>query len=64
MGDAEAQFDLGLIHDKGLRVLQNHETAMKWYLEAEKEGDFETIARAHIWRIHEKKVILSWQTKC
>ena len=54
-GDAEAQFDLGLIHDKGLRVLQNHETAMKWYLEAEKEGDFETIARAHIWRINEEK---------
>ena len=38
-GNAEAQFELGCIYDKGLGVTRNYEEAIKWYREAAKRGN-------------------------
>ena len=38
-GDASAQFNLGLMYDKGQGVPQNHAEAVKWYRLAADQGD-------------------------
>ena len=30
-GNANAQYNLGIMYDKGRSVIQNYKTAMKWY---------------------------------
>ena len=37
-GDADAQFNLGLMYDKGKGVSQNYKTAVKWYRLAAEQG--------------------------
>ena len=37
-GDADAQFNLGLMYDQGLAVAQNHTQAAHWYTLAAKQG--------------------------
>ena len=38
-GYAYAQFNLGIIYDKGQGVVQNYQTAAKWYTLAAEQGD-------------------------
>ena len=38
-GNAAAQFNLGVMYDKGIGVPQNHKTAVKWYTLAAKQGN-------------------------
>ena len=38
-GDAEAQYNLGLMYDKGQGVVQDHKEAVKWYRLAAAQGD-------------------------
>lgn len=38
-GDAEAQYDLGLLYENGEGVPQNHAEAAKWYQKAAEQGD-------------------------
>jgi len=38
-GNARAQFNLGLMYDKGHGVPQNYETAVKWFTLAAEQGD-------------------------
>src|SRR5215472_14710181 len=38
-GDARAQFDLGLMHDKGQGVPQDYATAVSWYRKAAEQGN-------------------------
>ena len=38
-GDAEAQFNLGLMYRKGLGVPRHYAEAMKWYRKAAEQGD-------------------------
>ena len=38
-GDANAQFNLGLMYDNGTGVLQDYKTAVKWYRLAAKQGN-------------------------
>ena len=52
-GDTDAQFNLGLIYEKGLIVPKNHESAIKWHLRSEKGRHVET--RAHIWKMYVEK---------
>jgi TPR repeat protein len=37
-GDADAQFNLGLMHDDGQGVPQDYSTAVKWYSLAAEQG--------------------------
>ena len=37
-GNAAAQYNLGLMYDKGLGVVQNYKTAVKWYTLAVEQG--------------------------
>ena len=37
-GDADAQFNLGWMHDKGEGVPQNHALAASWYRKAADQG--------------------------
>ena len=37
-GDADAQFNLGLMYDKGQGVPQDYKTAVKWYRLAAEQG--------------------------
>ncbi len=39
LGDADAQYNLGLMYENGKGVLQNDKTAVKWYRLAAKQGD-------------------------
>ena len=38
-GDALAQYNLGLMYDKGQGVPQDYKTAVKWYTLAAEQGD-------------------------
>jgi hypothetical protein len=38
-GDAEAQFDLGVLYESGQGVLRNDAEAIKWYRKAAEQGD-------------------------
>ena len=38
-GNANAQYNLGIMYDKGRSVIQNYKTAMKWYRRAGKQGN-------------------------
>ena len=38
-GDAEAQYNLGLMYDKGQGVVQDHKEAVKWYRLAAAQGN-------------------------
>jgi len=38
-GDADAQYNLGLMYDKGHGVAQDYKEAMKWYRKAAEQGD-------------------------
>ena len=38
-GNADAQFNLGLMYEKGWGVPQDYKTAMKWYRLAAEQGD-------------------------
>ena len=38
-GDADAQYNLGLMYDNGQGVPQNYKTAVKWYSLAAEQGD-------------------------
>ncbi len=38
-GDAEAQFELGLMYDEGYGVSRDNQEAAKWYSKAAEQGD-------------------------
>ena len=38
-GDAKAQFNLGVMYDKGQGVMRNYAEAAKWYRKAAEQGD-------------------------
>ena len=38
-GKPKAQYNLGVMHDKGLGVPQHYKTAVKWYRLAARQGD-------------------------
>ena len=38
-GDAEAQYNLGVMYDDGTGVLQDYKEAVKWYLLSAEQGD-------------------------
>ena len=40
-GDAEAQYNLGVMYDQGYGVPQDYAEAMKWYRKAAEQGDAE-----------------------
>ena len=40
-GNAQAQFNLGLMYDQGRGVRQNHAQAVQWYRKAAEQGDAE-----------------------
>ena len=42
-GDAYAQYNLGVMYDKGIGVPQHHKTAVKWYTLAAKQGNEDAI---------------------
>jgi len=52
-GDTDSQFNLGLMYEKGLRFQKDHQSAIKWYLQSEKDWYFET--RAHLWKMYKEK---------
>ena len=37
-GDADAQYNLGIMYDKGQGVPQNYKTAVKWWKRAAEQG--------------------------
>ena len=39
LGDPRAQYDLALLHDKGLGVSQSDAEALRWYTRAAEQGD-------------------------
>ncbi len=38
-GDAEAQYNLGVMYDDGTGVLQDYKEAVKWYLLSAEQGN-------------------------
>ena len=38
-GDAKAQYNLGVMYDRGQGVVQDYKEAMKWYRKAAEQGD-------------------------
>jgi len=44
-GDAQSQFFVGKIYDKGYGVTENDRTAIKWYRKAAKQGQTDAINR-------------------
>ena len=39
LGNVDAQFNLGLMHEKGLGVAQDHKEARKWYIRSAEHGN-------------------------
>ena len=42
-GDADAQFNLGLLYNNGDGVTQNYTEAAKWYHKAAEQGDYDAV---------------------
>ena len=38
-GDANAQYNLGILHERGIGVIEDHKEAIKWYRLAAEQGD-------------------------
>jgi len=51
-GDVDAQYNLGLIYDKGRGVPKNYKTAVKWYRLAAKQGN--AFAQSNLGYMYEK----------
>ena len=51
-GNADAQFNLGVMYDNGTGVLQNYKTAAKWYELSAKQGDIS--AQSNLGVMYEK----------
>ena len=51
-GDAKAQFNLGIMYERGQGVLQDYKTAVKWYALSAEQGD--ALAQYNLGVIYDK----------